>query len=258
MTELTTPAGEDFIYASDTTGPLSRKLKIDTLVGQEPISASTGTGATAKIIIPGLAGSPDIAGAAGAGFSEEWDTTSTGLTWNSTPATEDSDTTVKSHINIGIASNSTEYIGTRSWSPTEAFDVRAKFSGMQSSSTTAVSTTAGLIVCNSDNSLRILITVNLLQSTGVWDIKSYTYASSSYTQRSGTIASHGPPLYLRITRDGSNNTYCWYSLSGMTNSWLILNATALTLTVAKVGLRLVNTTGANTIYAIYDWLRADV
>jgi hypothetical protein len=134
-------------------------------------TASDGT-LSAEVVIPGFAGSADVAGNGGAGTSEEYDTGTTGLSWApSTPETVDSNTTVKSHLYVNQTST-TERFGTKSWSPVGAFDLRVKMWGNG----------LGLLVADAGNTSRLLLAMG--QSIAQ-PIQAYTYFSGSYTQ-SGT------------------------------------------------------------------------
>ena len=209
-------------------------------------TAADGT-LSAEVVIPGLAGSPDIAGIGGAGTSEEYDTSTTGLTWTpSTPNTVDSDTTRKSHLYVK-STDTTERIGTKAWAPAGAFDARAKVSHGGSNNSSL-----DVLITNSDNSSRALM---LIQVEGTENnIKAYTFASSTYTQRGSSIPwLPGLPVYLRITRDGSNNVSFYCSGDGYT--WFPIDTgIAFTFTVANIGYRSANAAHE----AFVDFLRTDV
>lgn len=215
-------------------------------------SAANGT-LSAEVVIPGLAGDPDIAGAGGAGTSEEYDTSTTGITWSpSTPATVNSDTTIKSHLYISAAPG-TEYLGTKSWSPAGAFDARVKVSlGSTTPQTDGAYT--GLIIYSSDNSAGLLLQINIGSTAGKYSITAFTRASSSFTQRGTTIVHVPDEVYLRLVRDGSNNCSFYWSISGKT--WNLIATQSHTFTVAKIGYRVSNATA--TSESAIDWLRTSV
>jgi hypothetical protein len=208
-------------------------------------------GLSAETVIPGLRGSPDIAGAAGGGISEEYDTGTTGLTWNSAPDTENSNTTVLSHLYVKTT-GTTEHIGTRAWSPAGAFDVRMKMAlGSESVSATALG--AGLHIGNSGDTSRLLMQM-VRGSTGRI-IRCYTYAAGTYTQRGSDVSTNKTGIYFRITRDGSNNVRYYFSDDGM--AWQFVATQSFTFTVANIGYRILNAEA--TVAEFYsDWLRTDV
>jgi hypothetical protein len=121
---------------------------------------------------------------------------------------------------------------------------------------TAVADVVGFHIGDSGNSNRLLINVGHNGSAGTGSLIAYTYASGSYTQRGNSFAySITSPLWLRITRDGSNNCSFYFSLNGVT--WQLLATQALTLTVSNIGYR-VSTGGASEFILISDWLRTTV
>lgn len=218
----------------------------------EYVTTASDAGLSAEVVIPGLAGSADILGAAGAGTSEEYDTATTGLTWNNTPTTVDSNTTVKSHLYVLAQADTTERIGTKAWSPAGALDARAKVNGALNFSAAPVGT-IGLIICNSDKSNRALLVY--VCHTSAYYIQAYTYAPSAYTQRGATWVVGRGPIYLRIARDGSNNWSFYWSGDG--SIWQFIATQALTFTVSDIGFRFLGTAGG-THQGIVDWLRTDV
>ena len=203
---------------------------------------------TAEVVIPGLAGSADIAGAARGGFVREFDNSAGALpTWNSAVTSEDIDTTVKSHYYARIADN-TERFGTYAWSPAGAFDLRAKIS--VGAETTGVYG-AHLLVADAGNTSRAIVGID--SNTNGWQVVAYTYASSTYTQR-GTSYAVMNNAYLRITRDGSNNVAFWYSSDGI--QWRRLATLSFTFTPTLVGIR--TAASANPYTVAVDWIGADV
>jgi hypothetical protein len=214
----------------------------------------------AESIPPGLFGSPDIAGRGGAGTSEEWDTTTTGLTWSNAPTTVDSNTTIPSHLYISNQADTTTRLGTKSWSPAGAAAFDARLGGLMFGADASKANVVGyacLHIGNSDNSLRLDISVEYNYSTGVMVVTAGTYATGSYTVRgtSTTISSSAKNLYLRITRDGSNNCSFYYSPNGVL--WQFIVTQAHTLTVANIGFRIVGNATAGFQVAA-DWLRTNV
>lgn len=220
-------------------------------------TAANGT-LSAEANIPGLAGHPDRNAIGGAGTSEEYDTSTTGLSWDNTPTTVDSDTTIPSHLYIRAATINQACIGTKSWSPAGAFDARCKITFGLEDVTTGTHQ-IGIHIGDSGNSNRV--TVNFEYTTGSpvsCSVKAYTYASATYTQRGQTFSvPFGAPFYLRITRDGSNNVSFWFSLNGLV--WMLIATQSFTFTVANIGFRtsVPNNSGAVVTTAV-DWLRTDV
>jgi hypothetical protein len=208
---------------------------------------------------PGLAGSADIAGVGGAGTSEEWGTTTTGLTWSpSNPTTVDSHTTIPNHLYISNQADTTERLGTKSWSPgAGAFDGRlgSVLIGANASAA-AVTSFVGLHIGDSGNSNRLMMQVSYVYNTGVTQIAAYTYAASTYTARgSAYTVPSSVPVYLRIARDGSNNVSFYWSLNGVL--WNLIATQAFTLTVSNIGVRAVGNATA-VFQAAADWLRTSV
>jgi hypothetical protein len=207
----------------------------------------------------GLAGSPDIAGVGGAGTSEEWGTSTTGLTWSpSSPTTVDSNTTLLNHLYIANQADTTERLGTKAWVPgSGAFDARlGRIMVGCNTTASALSAESGLHIGDATNANRLLCTVSYAYNTGEITIRAYTYAASTYTQRGTGFTIETPSaVYLRITRDGSNNCSFYYSFNGVI--WQIMGTQSFTLTVANIGLRVAaNATAGH--QAAFDWLRTSV
>lgn len=213
-------------------------------------SAANGT-LSAEIVIPRMAADADIAGAGGAGTSEEYDTATTGLTWNNTPTTVDSNTTILSHLYMLCQADTTERLGTKAWSPAGAFDVRCKvMGGWNASGAIAI---IGLHIGNSDNSIRLM--TQITSATTGYSVQAYTYASGTYTGRGSAWTVAMNQVYLRITRDGSNNCSFYWSSNGLV--WQFVATQAHTLTVANLGFRLLSS-ASGTVVAAVDWLRTSV
>jgi hypothetical protein len=218
-------------------------------------TASDGT-LSAEVVIPGLAGSADIAGAAGGGISEEYDTSTTGLTWTpGAPTTVDSDTTHKSRLYIR-ATDATERLGLRSWAPgSGAFDARCHLVVGTSTIAGGNFPGGGFIITDAGNNNRLLLNRTYDTTNKRFEAIGYTYAGGSYTARTTNVI-YSQARYWRITRDGSNNITWWYSDDGL--QWVIMDTFAFTLTVANIGYRVVHA-GTSTDTKFYsDWLRTDV
>lgn len=210
---------------------------------------------SAEVVIPGLAGSADIEGTFGGGTSEEYDTSTTGLTWTpSTPNTVDSDTTRKSHLYIKNV-DGTERFGYKSWSPAGAFDVRCEVS-FGTDPVASGNYFIGLVVANSGNTERV--TNFLIQVVGTgFVLQVFTFTGGSYTQRGSSVNIQGfNRIYLRITRDGSNNISWWFSMDGY--AWQGITTFSFTFTPANVGFSVLQQTSTTNAHAYIDWLRTDV
>lgn len=209
---------------------------------------------SAEIVIPGLAASADIASAGGAGFSQEFDSGASPFTWSSAPATENVNSTAKSHYYAEVT-DTTERFGRVAWTPGGAFDVRAKISCGWEETASGMNLECALHIQDSANTSRIearrVIGFGYAQAAG------WSYASGIYTQQSTiTWDFHPTDLYLRITRDGSNTIKMYLSTNGII--WQALTPSfALTLTVSHWGLRIKQSTASKGYYAL-DWVRSSV
>lgn len=219
----------------------------------EYVTTAANGSLSAEVSIPGLAGSADIAGIGGAGTSEEYDTSTTGLTWSpSNPnVTVDSDTTRLSHL-FTSSSDNTERFGTKSYAPAGAFDARTRVS--MAATTSTATGGFGLYVANSDDSTRAIIVLTNVSDT--FQIRCYTFATGSYTQRGPNVTVATNTIFQRITRDGSNNISFYYSMDGY--AWQFVVTQSLTFTMAKIGFRIADTAGNPTINCYADWLRTNV
>lgn len=216
-------------------------------------TASDGT-LSAEVVIPGLAGSPDIKGAGGAGTAEEFDSGASPLTWGSAPATEDVNTTILSHLYLKSTATG-ENLGTKAWSPAGAFDARCKV--LLGNDSNANYCDIGLHIGESGNTSRLLIHQAVDVANLRANIQANTYATGSYTQRGSTWLNMplNGPIYFRITRDGSNNCSFYWSTNGFL--WQLVATQSFTLTVANIGFRIDQGAATAAYYAV-DWLRTDV
>lgn len=215
------------------------------------IVGTAAAGLSNETVIPGLRGSPDRAAAGGAGLSEEYDTSSTNLTWNSAPATEDSNSTVPSRLYVKTT-DTTEYLGTRSWTPAGDFDVRVQLS-ISYDSVSATSTGAGFHIGDSGNANRLMM--QIVRTTGnTHEIRRYTYSGGAYTTLGTSINWAPSDVYFRITRTGTTIKF-WYSQDGI--GWRLITSTTFSITVTNVGYRIGNNE-ASDVHLYSDWLRADV
>jgi hypothetical protein len=258
-------AGTGYTLIPDDVGKFARQLDDDSiwmLTADSPITwiavgaSAGGAPATSKyvvtevdaglanaIVIPGLAGSPDLEGSGGAGTSEEYDTTTTGLTWNITPDVVDSNTTRLSHLYVQD-NGGVELLGTKAWVPgSGAFDARCRL-GIASSSATS---SFGLLIMDSGDTNRLALIV--FGGT----LQAFSYAGSYSSQSSITTCVFND-LVLRITRGSSNDINMYWSRDGY--SWRLIASFSFTFTVAKLGFRLTPASVVSEAYA--DWLRTDV
>jgi len=211
------------------------------------VTAASNGAVTDETVIPGIIANADISGAAGAGTSEEYDTTTTGLTWTpSTPATVDSDTTIQSHLYVS-STDATERLGLKAWSPAGAFDARCKISRGGDSTTPG---SFDFIITDSGNSNRVMFGFGV--DTLKYIVNAYTYTASTYTQRGSNWTVGTNFIYGRIVRDGGNNISFYWSTDGI--MWQLIATQAFTFTVANIGFRSAN--AANIGAA--DWLRTNV
>lgn len=254
LTDKASPVDADLLIIEDSADSgAKKKIQIGNLpggAGGAPTDAKYVTTAadgalSAEIVIPGLAGSPDVIGVGGTGTSHEYDAGDSEPTWTgSTPAVHVINTDVPSHYHIQMQSN-TETFGLYSWTPgaNVAFDIRMKLSLDHNSNAPAVA----LMVANSDNSIRFLAQ---LQSGAI-----YAYSYSGGYASLGTLPYYTYVTYLRITRDSSNNYTFYFSYDG--HGWLTFATANNATAIAKIGFRIAMTNAnANNIYI--DWLRSSV
>lgn len=215
-------------------------------------------GLSQEIVIPGLAGSPDIQGTYGGGTEYEFDSGTSPFTWNYAPLVEDINSTIKSHIYFEIDSYNSNpdnrNISWTSWSPAGDFDIRMKgtVGGPKFHSGGG---SVGLQLYNSDNSRRVLIYLIDVGNTAYVD--TFSYSSSAYTELSGTKYAGPSYRYMRIKRVGST-IYFYQSFDGL--MWQYMNETTFTLTVARMGVYLSTGNGASGVVSpsAIDWIRANV
>jgi hypothetical protein len=223
------------------------------VVDAEYVTTAAHASLSAEVNIPGLAGSSDRAGIGGAGVAYEFDSGASPLTWSSAIDAEDVDTTVKSHLYIQD-NGAAESLGTYSWAPAGAFDIRCKVSLGAEVAGGANASGIGLLVGDSAMNNRCLNNFTYNGGTDRFEINVYTYAGGSYTQRGVVQYGMGSVVYLRIVRDGSNNNSFYWSSDGLL--WLLIATQALTYTAAKAGLRI----SGNSVVtnAAIDYIRSDV
>jgi hypothetical protein len=210
--------------------------------------------ATAEWLAPGLLYSADAAGwyqGAAAVVSYEFDGGSSPLTWSAAVDTE-SVNAAAYRSKLYIQDNGgTESLGTFSWSPAAAFDIACKVALGTELGTSGSSPSIGLVVGDSAMNNRGMIHLVYNGTNDRFEIAAWTYAAASYTQRGATVTGIGGQVYLRITRDGSNNLSFYWSSDGI--MWILMVTQALTFTQAKAGLRM---DAASTVTNVtVDWIR---
>lgn len=213
------------------------------------VTTAADAGLSAEVPIPGLAGSADVAGAAGAGFAEEYDSGSSGLTWTpSSPAVEDVNTTFKSHLYCKFTDN-TEHIGYKAWAPAGDFDLRAK---LATGADTGVTGAVGILALDSTNANRLMLQ---FQTGSGGAIAAYTYSGGGYSLIGSLVWGNDAAAYLRLIRTGGGNTIRFYaSRNGLT--WVWVASATFAITVARRGLRMESSNMTN--HFIADWFRSDV
>lgn len=203
---------------------------------------------TQEIAIPGLAGSADRAGVGGANYANEFDSTTSGLTWSSAPAASDSHTTFPSHL-YAHATDTTERYALAAYAPAGDFDARMKLGVGSGVASGFVS--AGLVVTNSDNSARVGSYYVPNPGGGVGVILLQLFDDASQVGSNITINGTFDDGYLRITRSGTTIKY-YYSANGKT--WHYLNTATKTFTAAQIGLRFAANNSDGEVAV--DWIRA--
>lgn len=203
-----------------------------------------------SVVIPGLAGSADRNGLAGTDFALEFDTTTSGLTWTpSAPDAYDSNITAPSHYYIRKAST-TEQFAFAAYTPAGAFDARMKVS-IGRHQTSATVTNIGLILADAGNTNRLLNEIIINSVTP--QLRAWSYASSTWTQRGSTINAANYIVYLRIVRDASTNIDWMFSYDGL--AWILLTELSFSFTPTQIGIRLATNT-TNEYTGFVDWIRA--
>lgn len=209
------------------------------------VTTAADAGLSAEIVIPGMSAHGDIAGSGGAGTSEEYDTATTGLTWDNAPNTVNSNTAILSHLYIKITT-SNFYKGTKSWSPAGAFDARCK---VMCGSEQVGQHQIALYIANSDDSSFYQLH---LHNGNAYNVRAFDQAG---TQIGSDLTWTANVAYLRIVRSGSNVWHFYSSTNGILWEWLGSKST--NFTVAKIGY-MIYTADSDTYYFAVDWLRTSV
>lgn len=212
---------------------------------------------SAEVVIPGLAGSPDIR-VAGAD-DDEFDSTDTsdpmtGWTTLGTPTAHDINSTAKSHYYISKSATA---------GPAQHGIYKAK-----SPAFTMTAKLADLTLNGNDNSAGIfvgeatpgkMLIAGLYFNSGV-DPRRQILCQiwTNPTTYSSTVAtiqgSHEAPIYLRVVATSSTNVSTYYSVNGF--AWrLIASATNPSMTVASAGLFMLQNNATYDMAAYFDWVR---
>lgn len=209
---------------------------------------------TNELVIPGLAASADVVGAGvSGGLGEEYSTTTIGLTWTpSAPTVVDSHTTIPSHLYLKTTDAVAERYGTRAWTPSGDFDVRAKLTAGLDTPTAQAN--VGLVIADTSLLNRVVVQLELNTATTFAAYTSTTAGSSGYTARGSVGLGGRTTLYLRVRRVGTTWTV-YESDSGIL--WNPCASFTFACSVAKIGFRLFTQTTVPLFVAV-DWVRSDV
>jgi hypothetical protein len=230
--------------------------------GGAPTTAKYVTTATdgtlsAEVIIPGLAGSPDIR--AGGADDDEFDTTDTsdpmsGWTTLGTPTAHDMNSTWLSHYYVTKAPGGVSLTGIYKAIPSMPFTVTAKLAGDNNSAD--VQSRAALFVAEATPGKVVTVGKYGLSSMG---LAADIWASpTSYTSQHGVVTPTGPPgspVYLRIIVTSSTDVTFQWSVNG--KIWFTLGTASMnpSMTIGSVGLCLDPQSSGATIAAAFDWIR---
>lgn len=212
---------------------------------------------SAEVVISGLAGQLGVHGTGSGGISEEYNSSSTGLTWNSAPTIENSNqaygTGKPSSLFVSVT-GTTVYVGTRAFAPAGAYEAICQLE-MWSNDGTASGSGVFFYIGNAGDTNRTIIGISR-SATNNYGVFAFTYTGGVFTQRGTTVplggTMHG---FFKMTRDGSNNVSFYWSSNGY--NWLLIATQAFTFTPAAIGYLL--STGASLTYGLYsDFLRTNV
>jgi len=210
---------------------------------------------SAELVIPGFAAHADAPNNfPSLATAYEFDDTDTVLTWDSAPAIVDSNTTIPNHLYIKFTDNTNRF-GFVAWTPgSGTFDVRTKV--LIGAEYEGNYWAFGLLVADDDNSERAEVKIAYNNALHLREIEAGTYTSSTYTKRGEKNQNVASEMYLRMTRDSSNNISFYYSSNGIL--WQLIATQSFILTVTQVGFEFAAVTNSQTYYAACDWIRANV
>lgn len=219
-------------------------------------SAADGT-LSAEIVIPGMAGSADIA--AGGGSDDEFDTTDssdpmTGWTTLGAPTSHTMNSTVLSHYYVKKSATGT--LGTHGIykaSPSTPFTMTAKLSD---STVRNIDHGAGIFV--GETSPGKMASLYLAASSGTLK---YAFTAATWTNPTtfnATVTTldqpKTAPVYLRIVASSSTNVAYYWSHGG--HVWTLLSASHNpSFTIGSVGLLIVQDNATYDLEATFDWVR---
>lgn len=219
-------------------------------------SASDGT-LSAEIVIPGLAGSADIA--AGGGSDDEFDTTDTsdpmtGWTTIGSPSTHDINSTALSHYYVKAPASDNNLHGIYKACPSIPFTMTAK---LTDAALAANFNYAGIAIAEGTPGKYELL--GIAHATTTFSNVGRGLNHEAWTNRTtygSTVATKqgfDAPIYLRIVVTSSSNVTFQYSMNG--KLWRTLtSARNPGFTVGSVAL-FVSSQNASQAEAIFDWVR---
>lgn len=244
------------LYVEDHTGAVTGPLGSGGSGPSDYVSGASGSG---HIIIPGLAGSPDIVPASPSAYDDEF----TSLSGWSTLGTLDVSnvTDFPSHLHIGNTSIGYAVNGIYKTAPSMPFTVTCKIAdAFQGSNFVQVgllltdSTPTALVTCgwlwggygNSINDFAL----------GLWASRTSRSSNTDTSlQLSPTnITVYPSAIYLRMVVHSSTNVDCLYSYNG--HFWNTMYTGKTTgLTVANVGLMVAGNTSGGQVDGLFDYIR---
>lgn len=221
------------------------------------ITTAIDAGLSAEVVIPGLAGSPDIRVAAT--DDDEFDSTDTsdpmaGWTTLGSPTSHNTNSTAKSHYYVSktaTAGPATHGIY-KAKSPT--FTVTAKLADMTLNGN---DNCAGIFVGEASPGKMLIAGVyyNSGVSTKRQILGQIWTNPTTYSSTVATIdGPHEPPIYLRAVVTASTNISTYYSVNGFV--WrTIASATNPSFTVGSAGLYMLQNNASYDMEALFDWVR---
>ncbi len=219
------------------------------------ITSAADGGLSAEIVIPGLAGSPDIP--PGGGSDDEFDTTDTsdpmtGWTTMGSPTAHDINSTIKSHYYIKVNANAgTSFCGIyKAMSP--AFTVTTRVSDYTSALNYNM---VSLFVAEASPGK--MWSISAQHSTIPFDIRteSWTGPTSGSANVLDVAERFGrPPIYFRIIVTSSTNVTFLYSCNGLIYV-PVASAINVGFTVGAAGIAVQPISASNAMEAAFDWIR---
>jgi hypothetical protein len=253
-----TQSSGSFTFSTTGSGGGGASTSDHYIVGQ---NGENDTDLTNRVVIPYLSASADIRGAAGAGIDDEFDGSSlTNYTWlfSTPPSVSNENSTIKSHWYIETSAGGSLW-ATRSWSSvpssgTGAYDARCKVSIGYKDAANSLSFYLAALDSNTSAITGWTVALDVGVTVRTFTVRARSANLSSFTTQGSAWTIAHNSLYLRLTRDGSNNCSAWFSMDGLI--WQLINTFSLTYTVAQLGIGFVVTNG-NPAYGAIDWMRTD-